>query len=270
MTMTASLERAEKAIAPSPPPQDVAIRLQEIELRFGRKIVLSDCSLDCVRGKITCVIGMSGAGKSTILRLINGLRRPYRGFVFVEGEEISQLAERDLVEMRKKMGFAFQQSALFDSMTIAENVAFPLWEHTKLTENEIEKRVADALKLLGLEGVEKQLPSELSGGMQKRAGFARAIVNEPEILLFDEPTSGLDPIIANVITDTIKNIHAKFGATCVVVSHDLQSVYTLAHQIAMLFEGTIIETGTVEQIRKSPNPLVQQFLRGSVFGPIPL
>ncbi|MBC5823976.1 MAG: ABC transporter ATP-binding protein [Candidatus Eremiobacteraeota bacterium] len=268
--MRTVLERDDRDPTQAAPPDNVEIRLHDVELRFGQKIVLSGCSLDCERGKVTCVIGMSGAGKSTILRVINGLRRPYRGLVYIDGKEISGLPERELIEVRKKMGFAFQYSALFDSMTIADNVAFPLHEHTSLTRTEIGKRVSEVLASLGLEDVGDRLPSELSGGMQKRVGFARAIVNDPKILLFDEPTSGLDPIIANVITDTIRDIHSNLGATCVVVSHDLNYVYSMADTIAMLFEGTIIESGPADKIRNSPNPLVQQFLQGSVLGPIPI
>ena len=259
-----------REIEPSPPPQDVAIRLQCVELTYGPKIVLSDCSMDCRRGEITCVIGLSGAGKSTILRVVNGLRRPQRGHVFIDGDETTYLSEPELNEYRKKMGFAFQYSALFDSLTVGENVAFPLWEHTKLKPDEIRKRVEQTLETLGLEGVDKRMPAELSGGMQKRVGFARAVVNDPAIILFDEPTTGLDPIMTNVITDTIKSIQARLKATCVVVSHDMPSVYLLADNIAMLFEGTIIEYGPVRQIKASRNPIVQQFLEGSEYGPIPL
>jgi phospholipid/cholesterol/gamma-HCH transport system ATP-binding protein len=258
---------AAKADAPG---ADVAIRLQDVELRYGEQIVLSDCSLDCKAGHITCVIGLSGAGKSTILRVANGLRRPSRGKVWVLGQEISRLPERELVEVRKKMGLAFQYNALFDSMTVAENVAFPLHELTDLSDKEIDERVRESLESVGLEGVEDKLPSELSGGMQKRAGFARAIVNEPRIILFDEPTTGLDPIMLHVITSTIKNIQTHLKATSVVVSHDLSSVFAIADEIALLFEGTIIEYGPVSKVRQSPNPIVQQFLQGSDIGPIPL
>lgn len=253
-----------------PPPPDVTISLQHVDFSYGEKVVLSDCSLDCRRGEITCVIGLSGAGKSTILRVINGLRRPQRGAAFVNGEDLAKLPERELIERRKKMGFAFQYSALFDSMTVAENVAFPLYEHSSMTPREIQERVAKTLDSLGLEGAENRLPSELSGGMQKRVGFARAIVNEPEIILFDEPTTGLDPIITNVITSTIKGIQKRLRATCVVVTHDLPSVYQIADTVAMLFEGTIIASGPVAQMRQSPNPIVQQFLQGSEVGPIPI
>ena len=263
---------AERAVdaAPDPPGPDVAVRLQSIELRYGEKIVLSDCSLDCKTGHNTCIIGLSGAGKSTILRVANGLRRPSRGYTFTLGSEISALPEREILDIRKRIGFAFQYNALFDSMTIGENVAFPLYELTKLDKDDIDRRVQAALDSVGLEGVEGKLPSELSGGMQKRAGFARAIVNEPEIIMFDEPTTGLDPIMTHIITSTIKNIQLRLKATCMVISHDLPSVFAMADEIALLFEGTIIEYGPVAQVRQSPNPIVQQFLQGSEIGPIPI
>jgi phospholipid/cholesterol/gamma-HCH transport system ATP-binding protein len=253
-----------------PPGKDVAIKLDNVELRYDEKIVLSECSLEGKRGEVTGVIGLSGAGKSTILRVMNGLRHADAGRVYINGEDITDWSERDLIEMRKGMGFSFQHAALFDSLTIAENVAYPLWEHTSLPRAEIEKRVTETLEALGLEGVEERLPAELSGGMQKRAGFARAIVNDPEIILFDEPTTGLDPIMTNIIVSTIKDIQARLKATAVVVSHDMPSMYAVCDRIAMLFEGTIIESGTPQEIRRSPNPIVQQFLQGSELGPIPL
>jgi phospholipid/cholesterol/gamma-HCH transport system ATP-binding protein len=252
------------------PAADVAISLQCVEMRYGQKIVLSDCSIDCIRGEITCVIGLSGAGKSSILRVINGLRRVHFGHVFINGVETTRMNERDINEIRKKMGFAFQYSALFDSLTVGENVAYPLYEHTTLSREEIRGRVDQTLEALGLEGVDKKLPGEMSGGMQKRVGFARAVVNDPEIILFDEPTTGLDPIMTHVITDTIKGMQTKLRATCVVVSHDMPSVYAIADNIAMLFEGTIIEYGPVGRIKSSKNPIVQQFLEGSEVGPIPI
>ena len=263
-------EKPAQELAPSPPPPDTAIRLQSVELRYGEKIVLSECSLDCKRGHTTCIIGLSGAGKSTILRVANGLRRPSRGYVFTLGTEISRLPEAEILDIRKRIGFAFQYNALFDSMTVGENVAFPLYELTDLDDDEISERVKAALESVGLEGEEDRLPGELSGGMQKRAGFARAIVNEPEIIMFDEPTTGLDPIMTNIITETIKNIQNKLKATCLVISHDLPSVFAIADEIALLFEGTIIEYGSVAKVRQSPNPIVQQFLQGSDIGPIPV
>ncbi len=264
-----ALEVDDQPAGPPDPAAGIAIRLDRVSLKYDEKIVLSDCSVDCKRGQVTGIIGLSGAGKSTILRVINGLRRPTTGAVYVNDQNITGWTERELIEMRKKMGFAFQYSALFDSLTIAENVGYPLWEHTKMTKPEIDKRVADTLESLGLSDVGDRLPGELSGGMQKRAGFARAIVNDPEIILFDEPTSGLDPIMTHIIVTTIKSIQERLKATSVVVSHDLQSVYALSDHMAMLFEGTIIEAGPVAKIRRSPNPIVQQFLQGSELGPIP-
>lgn len=263
-------EREQDALRPDPPPEDVAIRLQNVELRYDQKVVLSDCSLDCKRGKVTGIIGLSGAGKSTILRVANGLRRPTRGFVFTLGQDIGSMTEREAVEIRKRMGMAFQYNALFDSMTVAENVAYPLHEHTKLTSDEIDDRVDAALESVGLADVGQKMPAELSGGMQKRAGFARAIVNDPEIILFDEPTTGLDPIMIHVIRSTIRRIQEHLRPTSVIVSHDLESVFAVSDEVALLFEGVIIESGTTQSIRQSPNPIVQQFLQGSEVGPIPL
>jgi phospholipid/cholesterol/gamma-HCH transport system ATP-binding protein len=252
------------------PQSQVAVSLQDVGLSYGPKIVLSECSLDFRRGEVTTVIGLSGAGKSTILRLINGLRQPSKGHVIVNDEDIVGLSERQLNKIRVKMGFAFQASALFDSMTVFENVSFPLYEHTKLSRAEIRQRVEETLENIGLSDVAQRLPAELSGGMQKRVGFARAIVNEPEIILFDEPTTGLDPIMTNVITDTIKSIQKRLRPTSVVVMHDMPAVYAISDNIAMLFEGTIIEAAPAPEFRRSQNPIVQQFLQGSEVGPIPL
>ena len=252
------------------PPADVAVSLRNIDLSYQTKIVLSDCSIDFKKGEVTTVIGLSGAGKSTILRLINGLRQPNRGVVFVNGTNIVGMEERPLNDIRARMGFAFQASALFDSLSVFENVSFPLWEHTKLTRAEIRSRVHDTLEAIGLSDVADRMPAELSGGMQKRVGFARAIVNEPEIILFDEPTTGLDPIMTHVITDTIKEIQRRLRPTSIVVMHDMPSVYAISDNIAMLFEGTIIEASPASEFRRSRNPIVQQFLEGSEIGPIPL
>lgn len=250
--------------------EDIAIRLDHVLMLYDERIVLSNCSVDCKRGQVTGIIGLSGSGKSTVLRVMNGLRHVAGGAVYVNGENITDWSERQLIDMRKRMGFAFQYSALFDSLTIAENVAFPLYEHTAMSKSEIDERVARTLESLGLLDVEERLPAELSGGMQKRAGFARAIVNEPDIVLFDEPTSGLDPITTHVIVTTIKSIQQRLHATSVVVSHDLQSIYALSDRVAFLFEGTIIATGSVAEIKHSQNPIVRQFLEGSELGPIPL
>jgi phospholipid/cholesterol/gamma-HCH transport system ATP-binding protein len=245
-------------------------RIDDVSVRYGPKIVMQNLSLDIVEGAITCIIGLSGAGKSTILRLLNGLKKPDTGRVYVEGKDITDMRERELIDLRRTIGFAFQFSALFDSLTIGENVALPLREHTKMPNAEITKLVSETLESVGLAHVEDRFPSELSGGMVKRAGFARAVVTNPQAVLYDEPTTGLDPIITHVLTDTIVRLRERHGGTAVVVSHDLESIYGMADYIAMLFEGAIVAYGTVEEIRRSPNPIVQQFLQGSEVGPIPI
>jgi phospholipid/cholesterol/gamma-HCH transport system ATP-binding protein len=245
-------------------------RIDEVTLSFGDKVVLQNCSLDVKAGAITCLIGLSGSGKSTILRLLNGLRKPDSGRVIVKSTDLASLRPESLIDFRRKIGFAFQFAALFDSLTVADNVALPLRENTKMKPDEIERTVHTTLESVGLEHVKDRMPSELSGGMLKRAGFARAVVNNPELVLYDEPTTGLDPIITHILTDTIKRLRRQLNSTAVVVSHDLASIYAMADFVAMLFEGAIIEYGTVEEIQKSPNPIVQQFLQGSEVGPIPL
>jgi phospholipid/cholesterol/gamma-HCH transport system ATP-binding protein len=245
-------------------------RLDDVSVRYGNKIVMQNLSLDIVEHAITCIIGLSGAGKSTILRLLNGLKKPDSGRVFVKGQDITAMRERDLIELRRKIGFSFQFAALFDSLSIGDNIALPLREHTKLSEAEIKQQVAANLDAVGLSNIESRFPSELSGGMVKRAGFARAVVTNPEAVLYDEPTTGLDPIITHVLTDLIVKLRERLGGTAVVVSHDLESIYLMADYIALLFEGAIVAYGTVEEIRRSPNPIVQQFLQGSEVGPIPI
>ena len=245
-------------------------RLDDVTLRYGDRVVLRNCNLDIVENAITCIIGMSGAGKSTILRLLDGLRKPDGGHVYVRGQDICHMRESELIEMRTKIGFSFQFAALFDSMTVGDNIALPLREHTSLSEDEIREVVMHTLESVGLEHTYDNMPAELSGGMLKRAGFARAVVTNPDIVLYDEPTTGLDPIVTHLLTDTIKRLRAQLNATAVVISHDLQSIYLMADYMAMLFEGAIIEYGPVEQVRKSTNPIVQQVLQGSEVGPIPL
>jgi phospholipid/cholesterol/gamma-HCH transport system ATP-binding protein len=254
----------------APAERAIYARLEDVCVRYGSKIVMQNLSLDIVEGAITCIIGLSGAGKSTILRLLNGLKKPDSGRVFVKGQDITDLRERELIELRRKIGFSFQFAALFDSLTIGDNVALPLREHTKMPEAEIRQVVAANLDAVGLANVEARFPSELSGGMVKRAGFARAVVTNPEAVLYDEPTTGLDPIITHVLTDLIVKLRERLGGTAVVVSHDLESIYIMADYIALLFEGAIVAYGTVEEIRRSPNPIVQQFLQGSEVGPIPI
>ncbi len=245
-------------------------RLDDVSLAFGDRVVLKNCSLDIAEGAITCIIGLTGAGKSTILRLLDGLLLPNAGHVYVRDQDICHMSEEQLNRMRRKISLSFQFSALLDSLTVGENVALPLRERTKLSEAQIRGLVMDSLESVGLTSAYDNLPAELSGGMLKRAGFARAIVTGPELVLYDEPTTGLDPIVTNLITDTILKLRAKLKGTAVVISHDLASIFAMADYVAMLFEGAIIAYDTAERIRNSTNPIVVQFLQGSEVGPIPI
>ncbi|HUA09794.1 MAG TPA: ATP-binding cassette domain-containing protein [Candidatus Acidoferrales bacterium] len=248
----------------------IIARLDDVELNYGERVILKNCSLDIVEGKITCIIGLSGAGKSTILRLLDGLRKPTAGHVYIRDRDICHMPEAELNEIRRTISLSFQFAALLDSLTVGENVALPLREHTHRTDPDIRKTVVDALDSVGLAHTYDTMPSDLSGGMLKRAGFARAIVTRPELVLYDEPTTGLDPIVTHLITDTIVRLRKMLNGTAVVISHDMQSIYEMADFVAMLFEGAIIAYGTVEEIKRSDNPIVQQFLTGSEVGPIPL
>jgi phospholipid/cholesterol/gamma-HCH transport system ATP-binding protein len=245
-------------------------RLEGTSLAFGEKVVLKNCSLDIVEGAITCIIGLSGAGKSTILRLLDGLLKPSDGHVYVRDQDLCHMNEEQLIKVRQKISLSFQFAALLDSLTVGDNVALPLREHSGESEAEIRKRVLDALESVGLAHTYDSLPSELSGGMLKRAGFARAIVTRPELVLYDEPTTGLDPIVTHLITDIILKLRDLLKGTAVVISHDLQSIFMMADYVAMLFEGAIIAYDSADAIRRSTNPIVQQFLTGSEKGPIPI
>ena len=244
------------------------IKLIDLHKSFGKQKVLVGIDLQIEEAKTTVIIGRSGGGKSVLLKHIIGLLRPDRGQVLVDGTDIAKLGDRDLNEIRKKFGMLFQEAALFDSMTVGENVAFPLREHTRMKEKEIRETVADRLRSVGLTGVEEKMPSELSGGMRKRVGLARAIAMRPQIILFDEPTTGLDPVMTEAINRLIIDTQKKFNFTCVVISHDIQSIFEIGDRIAMLYEGKIIEYGTPEELRASQNPVTVQFLSGSIDGPI--
>jgi phospholipid/cholesterol/gamma-HCH transport system ATP-binding protein len=248
----------------------VIARMEDVSLAFGDRVILKNCNLDIVEGAITCIIGLSGAGKSTILRLLDGLLLPDEGRVYVRGHDICAMSEEQRNRVRQKISLSFQFSALLDSLTVGENVALPLREHTTLSEAEIRRTVVDSLDSVGLTHAYDDLPAELSGGMLKRAGFARAIVTRPELVLYDEPTTGLDPIVTNLITDTILRLREKLNGTAVVISHDLASIFAMADYVAMLFEGAIIAFDTAARIRSSTNPIVTQFLQGSEVGPIPI
>jgi phospholipid/cholesterol/gamma-HCH transport system ATP-binding protein len=202
--------------------------------------------------------------------LINGLKRPDAGQVLLQGRDITGMPERDLISVRETIGFSFQFAALFDSLSIFENVALPLRERTKMPEAKIRSLVEETLESVGLANVIDRFPAELSGGMVKRAGFARAVISNPQCVLYDEPTTGLDPIITHVLTDLIIRLRGRLNGTAVVVSHDLESIFQMADYVAMLFEGAIIAYGTCDEIKASMNPIVQQFLQGSEVGPIPI
>jgi phospholipid/cholesterol/gamma-HCH transport system ATP-binding protein len=244
------------------------IKLVDVHKSYGKQKVLDGLNLAIEAGKTTVIIGRSGGGKSVLLKHIIGLIKPDSGHVLIEESDITRLSEKDLNEVRKKFGMLFQEAALFDSMTVGENVAFPLREQTKLKDQEIRQIVADRLRAVGLSGVEEKMPSQLSGGMRKRVGLARAIALHPRIVLFDEPTTGLDPVMTEAINQLIMATQKNFNLTCVVISHDIQSIFRIGHKIAMLYEGRIIEYGTPEEIRASDNPVMKQFLSGSVDGPI--
>jgi len=244
------------------------IKIVDLYKSFENKQVLKGLNLEIEAGETMVIIGQSGSGKSVLLKHIIGIMRPDRGQVFIDGQEISALPDEDIMKLSRKFGMLFQGAALFDSMTVAENVAFGLRRHTRLSESEVQQLVRTSLEQVGLRGVEHLLPYELSGGMKKRVGLARAIAYSPEIILYDEPTTGLDPIRADAINYLILQLKEKLSVTSVVITHDMNSTYKVADRIAMLYDGRIIEIGTPEEIRHSTNPVVQQFISGRAEGPI--
>jgi phospholipid/cholesterol/gamma-HCH transport system ATP-binding protein len=244
------------------------IRVVDLYKSFGGQEVLRGVNLELHAGKITTIIGGSGSGKTVLLKHLNALLRPDRGSVFVDGTDISKLGETALNEIRRKFGVLFQGAALLDSMTIYDNVAFPLRETTKLSENEIHRRAEERLAQVGLNGMGYKYPAEVSGGMKKRAGLARALIVEPEIILFDEPTTGLDPLLGKSIHELIRRMHAVFGFTGVIVSHDIPEVFKISDCVAMLANGVIAEVGVTEEFIASRNPVVHQFLQGETEGPL--
>ncbi len=244
------------------------IEIIDLHKSFGKQKVLDGLNLTIGDDETTVIIGRSGGGKSVLLKHIIGLLKPDSGQILVNGVDIARLNDRQLNEARRKFGMLFQEGALFDSMTVGDNVAFPLREHTKIKESEIRQVVAERLRDVGLSGIERKMPSELSGGMRKRVALARAIALRPEIMLYDEPTTGLDPVLSEAINQLIIETQQHFKLASVVISHDLNSIFKIAHKIALLFEGKIVEYGTPEDIRKSDNPVLVQFLSGSTEGPI--
>ncbi len=245
------------------------IEIRGLAKSFDGHRVLEDVTLTIHTGETMVIIGRSGCGKSVLLKHIIRLLVPDEGSVAIDGVEMTTLAGLALDEMRKKFGMLFQGAALFDSMTVGENVEFPLREHTALEPEAIAQRASECLALVGLSGgVDALYPADLSGGMRKRAGLARALAMSPEIILYDEPTTGVDPIMGDVINELIVALHDRLNVTSVVVTHDMRSAYKIADRIAMLYNGAIVEVGTPEQIKQSTNPVVQQFIRGEAVGPI--
>lgn len=244
------------------------ISLQGLWKTFDGNQVLRDLSVDVEQGKSLVIVGGSGTGKSVTLKHIIGLLKPDRGRVVVEDRDIAAMRERELNRLRRRVGMSFQEGALFDSMSVFENVAFPLRRHTKMSEDEIRARVGECLDNVHLHGVATNRPSELSGGMRRRVGFARAIALQPEILLFDEPTTGLDPVISDIIANLILEMDQKLNTTTVTITHDMKVAFKIADRVAMLHHGRIIEQGTPQEFQHSANPIVQQFVEGRAKGPL--
>jgi phospholipid/cholesterol/gamma-HCH transport system ATP-binding protein len=236
------------------------IEIRGLHKSFGALKVLQGVDLQIPKGKITVILGRSGVGKSVLLKHIIGLIRPDRGRVWIDGVDITQLGDKDLNEMRKRFGMLFQEAALFDSLNVGENVAFPLREHTKLNEEEIRRIVTQKLEQVGLPGLEGKMPAQLSGGMKRRVGLARAIVLDPEIVLFDEPTTGLDPPMAEAIEELIRETRRKLEETFVVITHSIHTAFHIAHKIAMLHDGRIVEEGSPQSFKGSSNSAVQAFM----------
>jgi phospholipid/cholesterol/gamma-HCH transport system ATP-binding protein len=236
------------------------IKISNLYKSFGEQRVLNDIDLTIEKGSTTVIIGPSGEGKSVLLKHLIGLLKPDSGQILVDGEDITKLKGQELKNIRKKFGMLFQDAALFDSLDVFENVAFPLREHTEMLDDEIEERVLAMLKLVNLEGAERKWPSQLSGGMKKRVGLARALMLHPKILLFDEPTTGLDPIISDQICALIENMHGHFKTTQVIISHDLKATLRLADKIAMLQSGMIVYEAEPDEFLKSSNETVRSFL----------
>ncbi len=242
------------------------IRIRGLARRLGRRQVLNGIDLDIPTGETLVILGRSGTGKSVLLKHIIGLMTPDAGTIEVDGQIVTGLQERDLNEVRKRFGLLFQGAALFDSMSVGDNVGLPLREHTRMSEPEIQARVAERLEWVGMPGIEGMRPSSLSGGMRKRVGLARAIAMDPAYILYDEPTTGLDPIMSDVINRLIRALQQRIGVTSIVVTHDLHSAWHVGDRIAMLHEGKVVFTGTTAEARASQLPLVKHFIEGSSEG----
>ena len=242
----------------------IVIEFKDVYKSFNGILVHNGINLSIVEGEIISLLGGSGSGKSVLLKELIGLMKPDKGDITVLNQNVTQMNEEALIELREHLGMLFQGAALFDSLTVYENIAYPLREHLRLTEKEIQGRVAEKLHLVGLSGIEKKMPDELSGGMKKRVGLARAIATEPKIILYDEPTTGLDPMTAQRINDLIIELQKKLGMTTIVVTHDLHCVKTVSDRIAMLHEGKIVAVGTWEELVSSNIQVVKDFISGNI------
>jgi len=249
------------ALAQAPDSGEGFIRFEGIHKAFGPKVVFDDLSLSIRKGETLAVIGGSGAGKSVLIKCLIGLMDPDRGRIYFDGQEVTGLDEKEFLPVRRRVAMVFQGSALFDSLTVGENIQYPLREQEpELTEEERAKRVARVLGLVNLPGIEQMRPSDLSGGMRRRVGLARAIASDPEVILWDEPTTGLDPISTRIIDELIRSMRAKLHVTSIVVTHDMQSAFTVSDRIAMLANKRIVQVGTVAEMRASPLKEVRAFL----------
>jgi phospholipid/cholesterol/gamma-HCH transport system ATP-binding protein len=247
---------------------DAMIRLEDLYKRLGGKQILNGANLAIEEGETRVIIGRSGEGKSVLIKHICRLFQPDRGRVYIEGEEISQLSETELDSTRKKIGYLFQNAALFDSLNVLKNVGFALFEEKQFSEDEIREQVLDVLRLVRLGDILEKMPSELSGGMRKRVGLARAIIQKPKIILYDEPTTGLDPITSDAINDLIISLSQQLNVTSVVITHDMVSAFKIASKFSMLLEGRIIYTGSPDEVRTTDNEIIQQFIQGKSTGPL--
>ncbi len=241
---------------------DAMIQLRNVKVAFGSKVVLRELNLDVHRGETLAVIGPSGSGKSTVIKLLTGLLAPTAGSIEIEGQEVSRLAEDQWDVLRQRMGVVFQYSALFDFWDVGGNIAFGLKRYFKLSDEQIRERVSELLDMVGMPGTQQMLPSELSGGMKKRVGLARALAMQPEMVFYDEPTSGLDPVMTMTISRLIRKTQQALGVTSLLVTHDMESAYYAADRIAMLYNGRIVQIGTVAEIKNSTNPVVHAFVNG--------
>jgi len=238
------------------------IQFHDVHKSFGSKKVLQGFTLDVDEGETMVIIGYSGSGKSVAIKHIVGLLEPDKGTVFVDNKEVPKLTRPELYDLRSEVGYVFQFAALFDSMTIGDNVAMGLRKEHKMSEQEIQKRVSESLALVDLPGVESKMPAELSGGMRKRVGIARAIARRPKYILYDEPTTGLDPVTSAVIDQLMVRTREKLGVTSIVITHDMRSAYYVGSRIAMLYEGKVRQVGTVDEIKHTKDPIVCQFIEG--------